>query len=436
MAQLPVHPRLACLLLAGKQRGEGTLASDLAALLSERDLLRPMAEGATVATSDSDLLDRLEALNDWRRREGEGTRWPGREPSACRAVERSSRQLRRLLRLTEEEQSRADAGTVASLLLYAYPDRVARQREPGSDGYLLANGRGARLSPWCAVRNRPYLVAVDVDAGAQGEGVIHRASALELAQLRQECPQLIDTRRTVVFDRQRERVTARQEERLGAIVLESRPVDATPDEVAAALQAWLRDEGELTVLPWTAAARQLQSRVRFLARTFPEAGWPELADGALADRLEEWLGPYLGGVRSLADLTRLDLAGILRGLLSREQVRAVDALAPTHLPVPSGSRISLDYPEEGPPVLAVKLQELFGLAETPTVAGGRVMVVLHLLSPARRPIQVTRDLRGFWDGAYREVKRELKGRYPKHPWPDDPWLAVPTAKTVKGSAKR
>jgi ATP-dependent helicase HrpB len=182
------------------------------------------------------------------------------------------------------------------------------------------------------------------------------------------------------------------------------------------------------LLPLGADARQLQARVRLLASLFPAEGWPDLADAVLFASPESWLAPHLGGVRGERELARVDLASALRALIPPRLLPSLERLAPAHLVVPSGRRVALDYePAEGP-VLAVKLQELFGLGETPAVAGGRAPVLLHLLSPAGRPVQVTRDLRGFWDGSYRQVRAELRGRYPKHPWPDDPWNAPPTAR--------
>jgi ATP-dependent helicase HrpB len=186
-------------------------------------------------------------------------------------------------------------------------------------------------------------------------------------------------------------------------------------------------------LPWSDELRDWRARVLALRHWFPEDGWPDVADGWLADHLDEWLGPWLDGMTRREHLPRLDLAAALHGLLDGRLRARLNELAPTHLPVPSGSRLRLRYTPGGPPVLAVKLQELFGLADTPRIAGGRIAVTLHLLSPAQRPIQVTQDLRGFWERTYAEVKKELKGRYPKHPWPDDPWTATPTqrAKPVR-----
>ncbi|MGB4877158.1 MAG: ATP-dependent helicase C-terminal domain-containing protein, partial [Candidatus Competibacter sp.] len=193
----------------------------------------------------------------------------------------------------------------------------------------------------------------------------------------------------------------------------------------------------LDSLPWTVEVRDWQARLLSLRHWFPHDGWPDLSDAWLSEHLADWLEPWLDGITRREHLQRLDLAAGLAGLLEPNQRARLNALAPTHLPVPSGSRIRLRYQPGEPPVLAVKLQELFGLADTPRVAEGRVPATLHLLSPAQRPIQVTQDLRGFWERTYPEVKKELKGRYPKHPWPDDPWTAVPTrrARPFKGSAR-
>ncbi len=429
MAGFPVHPRLAHLLLAARGRGVGAAGCDLAALLSERDIFRGTRETLDRYTSDSDLLDRLEALADWRRRSAVGRGVGAADSQVCRTVDRVARQLRRLLDVTEEE-TLPTADEVGILLAMAYPDRIARQREPGSDRYLLANGRGGRLSEWSAVRNHPFIVAVNVEGGEQGEGVIRQATAVSLAGLRREFAGAIVRQRVVEWDEREGRVAAREEERLDALVLGSRPVAASGDEVCRALLAGISAGPGLAALGWTPQALQFRARIRFLARTLP-GEWPDLSDGQLASTLGEWLAPFAAGVRSRAELAKVDLLPALRSLLSWEQAKKLDDGAPPQVTVPSGSRIRVDYlPEEGP-VLAVKLQELFGLADTPTVAWGRVPLLLHLLSPAGRPIQVTRDLRNFWNAVYPEVKKELRGRYPKHPWPDDPWSAVPTKHTKR-----
>ena len=422
MGGLGVHPRLSRLLLAGEDGGYAGAAASCCALLAERDLLPRRFGRKLRVKSDNDLFDRYEALVGWR----DGARDGEVDPAAVAAVERLARQL---FRNTRKNQDRPgfDAGVAGRLLLTAYPDRLAMQREPGSDRYLLANGRGCRLTDLSSLHDEPYLVAVDVEGGDKVEGQIRLAAAVTTAMIREELADTMVKERRVTWDEREGRVSVREEERLGAVVLTSRQVPAVGTETEAALLEGVVGRG-IDRLPWSPAALQFRDRVGFCARLFPEAGLPDLTDAGLTATPEEWLRPWLSGARSLADVARVDLLAAVRGALTRDQMRFVDEMAPIHLTVPSGSRIAVQYSGAGP-VLAVKLQELFGLGETPVVGGGRVSVLLHLLSPAGRPIQVTCDLKGFWNGAYREVKKELKGRYPKHPWPDDPWSALPTKRT-------
>jgi ATP-dependent helicase HrpB len=287
------------------------------------------------------------------------------------------------------------------------------------------------LSPRTSLHDRQFLVAVEMEGSGQADGLIHLASAISPDMLRSEFPDAVIRQRVVEWDRQQGRVVAREDERYGSLVLNSRPVSPSIDEIRGELIRGVTTGPGLAALNWTGESEQLRTRIGFIARLFPDEGWPDLSDAVLLATLEQWLGPALSGLNSLSRLAAIDLQPLLKGLLTWQQSRRLDEGAPTHVVVPSGSRIALHYPAEGAPVLAVKLQELFGLAETPTIAWGRVPVVLHLLSPARRPVQVTQDLKGFWTSIYPEVKKELKGRYPKHPWPDDPWNAVPTRHVKK-----
>jgi ATP-dependent helicase HrpB len=230
--------------------------------------------------------------------------------------------------------------------------------------------------------------------------------------------------RQVEWDRQEGRIVSFLTERLGTLTLSSRPIPAPDDETIPILCEAIRSG--VVPLSFGRDARQFQGRVALMARTFPEAGWPDMADEALLSSPDSWLAPWLAGVRTKERLAGLALLPALTALLSREQVYRLDTDAPAMVIVPSGRAIALNYGDGEIPILAVKLQELFGLAVTPTVAGGRVAVLVHLLSPAGRPVQITRDLKGFWEKGYLQVKKELQGRYPKHPWPDDPWNAVPT----------
>ena len=415
MARLPMHPRLSAMLVAAESLGAGGLACTLAAILSERDIL-PRGSGSL---SESDLLDRVDALAE------------RLDPQGSRVVERLAGYFQKALGLSAGG-GRGDAALVGELLMRAYPDRVARERSPGSGRYLMANGSGARLSTRSNLRAQPFIVAVEVE-GAAAEGEIHLASAVTLEAVRAGCAAAVTREKRVFWDEREGRVVARDEERLGAVLLSERPATPSREEVGAALLEGIRSGPGLGGLNWSDDAREFRNRVTFLARALPEEQLPDLSEPGLAANLEQWLLPHLGGVRTLAQLARVDLVAPLKGMLSWREQKLLDDGAPTHLKVPSGSRVQLSYPEDGPPFLAVKLQEMFGLAETPRVAFGRVPVLIHLLSPARRPIQVTADLRSFWNGAYREVCKELKGRYPRHPWPADPWEAQATRQVKKRS---
>ncbi len=421
MARFPVGARMARLLLAGEELGEQSLGCDLAALLSERDIL-PF-RSAKPSRSDSDLLDRVAALDLWRHHR----HFAEIDERACAAVERTSRQLQRLTGSAAKAVS-PDMQTLGRLLVRAFPDRIGREREPHAGRYLLVNGQGVRLSAKSGVQGHAWIVAIDVTAGGQGEGEVTLASALSSDLVEAVFDEALTWRRRVTWDDRLQRVVSVEERRLGALVIASRAIKAEPEEVVPALLQGIRQIG-LNALPWSPAERQFVGRVRLLAKAFPGEGWPCMDEDALLASLETWLSPWLVGFNSRNDLARIDLGGALRGYLDWPQLKRLDQAAPTHLEVPSGSRIAVDYLSGDQPVLAVKLQELFGLAETPCIAEGRIPLLLHLLSPARRPIQVTQDLKNFWDAIYPEVKKELKGRYPKHPWPDDPWSAAPTRHT-------
>ncbi len=420
MAALPLHPRLAYMLHAAHARGLGALACDLAALVSERDVL--MGEHRRSA----DFLERLDVLQRFRL-SGRGKAQPtGADAAACTRADQAAQQWRRLLGAARE--STDDTHTAAGVLLaMAYPDRIALQRAPGEARYRLASGRGARLQEQELRMRQPCLVAVNLDAG-EGEGLIYQAAAVDLDTLRRELADHLHWTEVVGWDTQQEAVVARREQRLGELVLDSAPlVKPDPARLLAAMLDGIRRMG-LDALPWTPEAREWQARVLSVRAWLPEEAWPDVSDPALLETLEQWLAPSLSGITRRAHLTRLDVLAALKALLDWPLNQRLDDLAPTHIGVPSGARHRLEYAPGQSPVLAVKLQEMFGLADTPRIAGGRIPVTLHLLSPARRPIQVTQDLRGFWERTYGEVKKELKGRYPRHPWPDDPWNATPTAR--------
>ncbi|HEX8695263.1 MAG TPA: ATP-dependent helicase HrpB [Longimicrobium sp.] len=412
MAALPLHPRLAHMLLRARETGRGATACALAALLGERDVLR--GEGGP---PDADVRLRLEAL-------GGGGRGfiPGHaaDRGALHRATAEARELRARLSIPAGE---VDSDAAGLLLALAYPDRIA-QRRPGPGGrYLLRSGRGAAFPAGQSLSAQPYLVAAELDdAGREGRIVL--AAPLELAEIERELADQVVAETEVAWDEGTGAVRARRVERLGALVLREAPLaDPDPQAIADALVEAIRREG-LGALPWTKTARQLQQRIVFLHRFDP--AFPDAADAALSATLADWLGPHLYGLRRRDEVQRLDLVPVLEGMLAWEQRRALDEQAPTHLAVPSGSRIPVDYSDPDAPVLAVRLQEVFGWTETPRIAGGRVPLTLHLLSPAHRPVQVTRDLASFWRSGYFDVKKDLKGRYPKHSWPDDPLRAEPT----------
>ena len=421
MAGLGVHPRLAHLLLIGRKRGQGHLAAAIAALLEERDIVK-----AVPGQRDADLRLRIELL----RERGEARHLPAGlllERGTLERARQAARQLERRLELRDAD--RGDRAETGRLLALAYPDRIA-QRRVGSHGqFRLSNGGGAELPAADPLAAEDFLAVAELD-GERRSARIFLAAPIDGAALAEDFADAIETTESVAWDRREAAVLARRQEKLGALVLSDEPIgDAAPERVAAAMVDGIRDLG-LAALPWSREAEGLRQRVLFLRRVDGDGGWPDLSDHALMATLEDWLAPYLAGITRQPHLARLDLVAILRGRLTWHQQQALERLAPTHVTVPSGSRVALDYSGEVP-VLAVRLQELFGASDTPSIAGGRVTLLLHLLSPAGRPLQVTRDLGGFWSGSYPAVRGEMRGRYPKHHWPADPLAAAPTARAKR-----
>jgi ATP-dependent helicase HrpB len=418
MAELPAHPRIGHLLLRGEALGLGPLACDVAALLGERDILRGVG---------ADLHSRLTLLAGTERaaRGGQG---------GVQRARQLSRQYRGYLRGTAKNPvaNPNHPRWLGALLALAYPDRVARQRRPGGAEYRLANGRAALFAEPDALMKEPWLVIADL-GGRQGQKEERIFLAAEFD------PSLFDSvlvEQVTTFDQldwdEREGVfRAERQRRAGEVIISREPLSGLDDSARGqALLALVRRKG-LELLPWTPELRQWQARVGLLRQLDLEkqdsSEWPDVSNDALIERLEHWLLPYLGKVTRLSHFGNLDLSSILHNLLPWPLPQRLEELAPHHLSVPSGSSVRLDY-SEYPPILAVRLQELFGLSDTPRIAGGRQIVKLHLLSPARRPVQVTQDLANFWRSTYAEVKKDLKGRYPKHYWPDDPLIAEPTAR--------
>ncbi|WP_343350977.1 ATP-dependent helicase HrpB [Pseudomonas sediminis] len=417
MAELPTHPRIAHLLLRGQALGLGNLACDVAALLGEKDILR----GA-----GADLHDRITAMSSE----------PGSRASrgAVQRARQLARQFRGYLRgpASEPVADPDHPRWLGALLAFAYPDRVALQRRDGGGNYRLANGRAAQFGEPDALMKEPWLVIADLGSRqGQREERIYLAAALDASLFDTVLAEQVTQRDELEWDEREGVLKAERQRRVGELVLSRTALPSLDEEARSkALTGLVRRKG-IELLPWTPELRQWQSRVALLRKLDleqkGESEWPDLSDAALLSSLDAWLAPYLSKVSRLSHFANLDLPSILLGLLAWPLPQRLDELAPKALEVPSGSRIALDYSEH-PPVLAVRLQELFGLAETPRIAGGRQGVLLHLLSPARRPVQVTQDLASFWANTYIDVKKDLKGRYPKHWWPDDPMQAEPTAR--------
>jgi ATP-dependent helicase HrpB len=411
MASLGLAPRLAHLVITGAARGQATLACELAALLAERDIFRREA-----ATHDADLRSRVEALRE-----------RGRAADVDRARMERVRQEARALRRALGREARDDADDpshAGALVALAYPDRIAMRRGGEGARFLLRNGRGARMETGNVLARETFLAIADLD-GDPAESRIWLAAPLDESELRAALGPAVVTEREVTWDARTAQVRAVERERSGALVLRERPLRDVPEEaVTDALLDAVREAG-LATLPWSDGARALRARLAFAHRVQP-ATYHDVSDAALASTMHEWLRPAISGLRRLADIARVDLGAALVAALPWSARAALDRIAPTHLEVPSGSRIPIDYGDPAAPVLAVRLQEVFGMAETPSIGDGRVPVTIHLLSPAHRPVQVTRDLASFWRTGYFDVKRDLKGRYPRHHWPDDPLTAQAT----------
>jgi ATP-dependent helicase HrpB len=423
MARLPLHPRLGRLLLKAAELRCPSLGADLAALLSERDIIRHSGSFLH-PTGGADLSDRLGLLRQWRQKKN---LTGGADPLALRAVDATSQQLRRLMGKTTEASGEKTDSMIPRLLLCAFPDRIAKRREDNGGRYVLRQGRGVRLSAKINQSGSPYIVAPVVDKGEKAEGTVHMAEPLTEEMIRKELAGEIESRRLVVWDKMEGRIIATLEECVGAITLSARQVNPPGEEVALVLCEAIRLKA--IKITFSREALQFQARVRLMQQTFPEENWPDLSEETLLAAPEEWLLFRLKGIRSAQQLAALNILAALTERLTWDQRRLLNERAPVTISVPSGHNIPIDYVAGEIPVLAVKLQEMFGLADTPAIAGGRIKLLLHLLSPARRPVSITRDLKQFWNTGYPQVKKELKGRYPKHPWPEDPWNALPTRKT-------
>jgi ATP-dependent helicase HrpB len=347
------------------------------------------------------------------------------DAGARHRVKRSVEQLARQLgTIAADDNGDIELGRVLAL---AYPDRIAQSRGAGGR-FLLSNGRGAKLPEAQSLSASEFLVVADLDA-AERDATIRLAAPITRAAVETDFAPFIETRERIEWDSRERAVLAKREQWLGALKLAERRIeDANPESISTALLAGVR-EMSLECLPWTKESRQLRERLQFAHRvdTRQPNPWPDMTDAALLASLETWLTPWISGITRREQLARLDMHAILSGLLDWNLQQRLNTFAPTHCTVPSGSRIPIDYGGDAPSV-AVRLQEVFGLQTTPTIAEGRVPLTLELLSPAHRPVQITQDLTSFWARGYPDVKKDLKGRYPKHYWPDDPLTAPATAR--------
>jgi len=413
---LGIHPRLAHMVILGRSLGLGRLAAELAALLEDRDLLGP--------GSGADMHERIRVLRGER----------GSQRIDTRRLQALSQQAKRLT--GPETGGKSKPGEVPTdtevgrLLALAYPDRIGKRRPGDTPRYQLSNGKGALLRDDDGLARHEWLVAADLDGKAK-EATIYLAAPVDLSALETDLAAHISEQDEAEWDDKRGRVVARRTRRLGSLLLAEKPLNkVSPELIQQGLLAAIRRKG-LDSLPWTPGARQWQARVALLAEHFP-GQWPDVSDQALTEALEQWLAPFLTGISRWSELARLNLQNALNSLLEYPQQQQLAELAPTALTIPTGSSVDVDYTAENGPVLAAKLQALFGWTKTPEVAGGKVPVVIHLLSPARRPLAVTADLGSFWVNVYPQVRKDTRGRYPKHPWPEDPL----TAEAQQGTKKR
>jgi ATP-dependent RNA helicase HrpB len=404
LRRLPLPPRLARMVIDAARVGPAILATELAALIGERGL----------GGDDIDMRERLAALRRDRSPRARDARAMARRWAEVAAASSSS----------ASSITRAGDVSVGALIALAFPERIAKNRGSGAGAFLLANGRGASLDVASPLAREPFLAVAEL-AGSAAQGRILSAAPIGLAEIEAHFADRIVAREDIAFDAASLSLRGRNSRRLGAVVLGERPVPVLADANSAKLLAESLANLGIERLPWTGALKQWRDRVMFL-RQSEGAGWPDLSDTALAASAGEWLAPALAGKTALAELSADEFAAAIGELLPWPLRRRVDAEAPTYFEAPTGTRVPIDYASEGGPKIAIRVQELFGLDGHPAIAGGKVPLTIELLSPAQRPVQTTRDLPGFWRGSYAAVRGEMRGRYPKHPWPEDPIAATPT----------
>jgi ATP-dependent helicase HrpB len=411
LRELPLPPRLARMVLEAGSEHAALTAAQTAMVITERGL----------GGNDIDLRHRLDSFAHDRSQRATSARQTARNwaSSAVSAAEQSEQSGMPHLSRTEKPDEEPGA-----LLALAYPERIAKNRGGSSGAFLLANGRGANVDPASPLARESFLSVAEL-SGTAASGRILLAAPITLAEIEALFADRIEAREEVTFDEASLSLRGRRSRRLGALVLSERPFAISPnEETAQSLAAGIARVG-LDRLPWIRALRQWRDRVMFL-RASEGDEWPDLSDAALSKTVGEWLAPALTIKTAIGELTADELGVALSGLLSWPLKRRLEAEAPTHFEAPTGSRVPIDYQAEGGPKIAIRVQELFGLDRHPAIAGGKVPLLIDLTSPAHRPVQTTRDLPGFWRGSYAAVRAEMRGRYPKHPWPDDPIAATAT----------
>ncbi len=400
MRAIALPPRLARMLVEAKAIGEAELAAEVSVLLTERNL----------GGDGTDLVTRIERF---RRERG------GRADDARKLV-------RSLLKQANADGSRTEATDAGRHLAAAFPDRIAKARgKPGE--FLMANGRAASLEPHDPLAREAYLAIGEISGRAAAARIL-LAAPLTLAEIETLAGADIVTRDDLQFDSSRERLVARRQRRLGALILAEQTLSAADHPDAPRILAEGIAQSHFTRLPWSKALGQWRDRVNFLRANEDDADWPDLSDATLQANAADWLAPFLSGKAALSDIETADLEAALQALLPYDMQKRLEAEAPTHFETPAGSRIAVDYAAENGPLVSARVQEFYGLDQHPSLAKGKVPLTLELLSPAHRPVQITRDLPGFWRGSWTAVKTEMKGRYPRHLWPDDPAKAVPTTR--------
>jgi ATP-dependent helicase HrpB len=395
MVKVPLHPRLAHMVVKGNDLGSGEAAAELAAFVSERD-----GQGRNAGC---DIASRLAATRG----------------SARSRIQASAKQIKQILSIKSDTASIGEGVLIA----LAWPDRIAQKRG-GDRRYRLSGGGGAILPEHDGLAKQEFLAIATTD-GASGDQKIFLAAPLSQSDIETHFVNQTELAENVGWDTRSQSVVAARVRKLGALILEERTLTATdPDTMADAMIKGIGEMG-IKALPWTDGSNNFRAQVQFLKRLFPEDSWPDLSDEALTQNLNEWLKPYLAGISRKSHLERLDILAIMKSLIPHDLQRQMDGLAPRRIEVPSGANVVIDYETEGDPVIRVRLQEMFGLAKTPTIAKGRAQLRIELLSPAGRPLAVTKSLETFWTTGYPDVRAELRGRYPKHSWPEDPLSAPP-----------